>query len=218
MEDESSDIEIVDDAEEADGSDNEQGDYITEEEAIQYTIITLREEIVKKKVVEVKLVKMEVKLEVVDKEREGESENETMRRKGKKWRAIMDWARDYEGLEASQHTMKDMMDEEVRNLIEKLVEGQGPKAEDEDIEERKYQVRAGALQGLEKEMNEIKEQLALLVVAMGVGIMEEQARVKKTISARKGRADKEKRKEKELKRIEVKKKEVETEKLREVAA
>ncbi|KAF8451881.1 hypothetical protein BGX38DRAFT_1141965 [Terfezia claveryi] len=42
----------------------------------------------KKKVVEVKPVKMEVKLEVVDEEREGESENETMRRKGKKWRGL----------------------------------------------------------------------------------------------------------------------------------
>ncbi|KAF8415688.1 hypothetical protein EV426DRAFT_703851 [Tirmania nivea] len=45
-EDESSDLEIVDDEEEADGSDNEQGDYITEEEAMQYATITLGEEIV----------------------------------------------------------------------------------------------------------------------------------------------------------------------------
>ncbi|KAF8458480.1 hypothetical protein BGX38DRAFT_1154279, partial [Terfezia claveryi] len=34
------------DEEEADGSDNEQGDYITEEEAMQYATITLGEEIV----------------------------------------------------------------------------------------------------------------------------------------------------------------------------
>ncbi|KAF8435895.1 hypothetical protein BGX38DRAFT_1274797 [Terfezia claveryi] len=45
-EDESSDLEIVDDEEEADGSDNEHGDYITEEEAAQYATITLGEEIV----------------------------------------------------------------------------------------------------------------------------------------------------------------------------
>ncbi|KAF8429728.1 hypothetical protein EV426DRAFT_713614 [Tirmania nivea] len=45
-EDESSDLEIVDDEEEAAGSDNEQGDYITEEEAVQYATITLGEEIV----------------------------------------------------------------------------------------------------------------------------------------------------------------------------
>ncbi|KAF8433996.1 hypothetical protein BGX38DRAFT_1333619 [Terfezia claveryi] len=34
------------DEEEADGSDNEQGDYITEEEDMQYATITLGEEIV----------------------------------------------------------------------------------------------------------------------------------------------------------------------------
>ncbi|KAF8424371.1 hypothetical protein EV426DRAFT_716989 [Tirmania nivea] len=45
-EDESSDLEIVDNKEEVDGSDNEQGDYITEEEAMQYATITLGEEIV----------------------------------------------------------------------------------------------------------------------------------------------------------------------------
>ncbi|KAF8423048.1 hypothetical protein EV426DRAFT_717704 [Tirmania nivea] len=45
-EDESSDLEIVDNEEEVDGSDNEQGDYITEEEAMQYATITLEEEIV----------------------------------------------------------------------------------------------------------------------------------------------------------------------------
>ncbi|KAF8419166.1 hypothetical protein EV426DRAFT_720126 [Tirmania nivea] len=44
-EDESSDLEIVDNEEEVDGSDNEQGDYITEEEAMQYATITLGEEI-----------------------------------------------------------------------------------------------------------------------------------------------------------------------------
>ncbi|KAF8419196.1 hypothetical protein EV426DRAFT_645006 [Tirmania nivea] len=44
-EDESSDVEIVDDEEEADGSDIEHGDYITEEEATQYATITLGEEI-----------------------------------------------------------------------------------------------------------------------------------------------------------------------------
>ncbi|KAF8440672.1 hypothetical protein BGX38DRAFT_1332043 [Terfezia claveryi] len=47
-EDESSDLEIVDDEEEADGSGNEHGDYITEEEATQYATITLGEEIVLK--------------------------------------------------------------------------------------------------------------------------------------------------------------------------
>ncbi|KAF8419857.1 hypothetical protein EV426DRAFT_676152 [Tirmania nivea] len=45
-EDESSDLEIVDNEEQVDGSDNEQGDYITEEEAMQYATITLGEEIV----------------------------------------------------------------------------------------------------------------------------------------------------------------------------
>ncbi|KAF8418722.1 hypothetical protein EV426DRAFT_720438 [Tirmania nivea] len=45
-EDESSDLEIVDNEEEVDGSDNEQGDYIIEEEAMQYATITLGEEIV----------------------------------------------------------------------------------------------------------------------------------------------------------------------------
>ncbi|KAF8419188.1 hypothetical protein EV426DRAFT_645002 [Tirmania nivea] len=45
-EDDNSDVEIVDDEEEADGSDNEHGDYITEEEAVQYATITLGEEIV----------------------------------------------------------------------------------------------------------------------------------------------------------------------------
>ncbi|KAF8417320.1 hypothetical protein EV426DRAFT_706664 [Tirmania nivea] len=45
-EDESSDLEIVDNEEDVDGSDNEQGDYITEEEAMQYATITLGEEIV----------------------------------------------------------------------------------------------------------------------------------------------------------------------------
>ncbi|KAF8430831.1 hypothetical protein BGX38DRAFT_1277580 [Terfezia claveryi] len=42
-EDESSDLEVVDGEEEVDGSD-EQGDYITEEEAMQYATITLGEE------------------------------------------------------------------------------------------------------------------------------------------------------------------------------
>ncbi|KAF8422211.1 hypothetical protein EV426DRAFT_718261 [Tirmania nivea] len=45
-EDESSDLEIVDNEEEVDGSDNEQGDYITEEEAMQYATIMFGEEIV----------------------------------------------------------------------------------------------------------------------------------------------------------------------------
>ncbi|RPB29632.1 hypothetical protein L211DRAFT_832338 [Terfezia boudieri ATCC MYA-4762] len=43
MEDKSSDLEIVDDEEEADGSDNEHGDYITEEEATQYAVSVVPE-------------------------------------------------------------------------------------------------------------------------------------------------------------------------------
>ncbi|KAF8457744.1 hypothetical protein BGX38DRAFT_1265589 [Terfezia claveryi] len=45
-EDEGSDLKILDDEEEVDGSDDEQGDYITEEEAVQYAQITLGEMIV----------------------------------------------------------------------------------------------------------------------------------------------------------------------------
>ncbi|KAF8449571.1 hypothetical protein BGX38DRAFT_1187863, partial [Terfezia claveryi] len=45
-EDEGPDLEILDDEEKADGSDDEQGDYINEEEAVQYAKITLGEEII----------------------------------------------------------------------------------------------------------------------------------------------------------------------------
>ncbi|KAF8434258.1 hypothetical protein BGX38DRAFT_1275602 [Terfezia claveryi] len=42
----SSDLEILVDEEEVNGSDDGQGDYITEEEAVQYATITLGEQIV----------------------------------------------------------------------------------------------------------------------------------------------------------------------------
>ncbi|KAF8440566.1 hypothetical protein BGX38DRAFT_1273029 [Terfezia claveryi] len=46
LKDEGSDLGILADEEEADGSDDEQGDYITEEDAVQYGTITFGEEIV----------------------------------------------------------------------------------------------------------------------------------------------------------------------------
>ncbi|KAF8433081.1 hypothetical protein BGX38DRAFT_1276338 [Terfezia claveryi] len=80
------------------------------------------------------------------------------------------------------------------------------------------QVKSGALTGLALELKEVKEQLALLAVAMGAGTVEEVAQVKKTISARKGRVEEEKRKEAEVKKIEAKKRAVEAENRRDQAA
>ncbi|RPB18748.1 hypothetical protein L211DRAFT_853829 [Terfezia boudieri ATCC MYA-4762] len=80
------------------------------------------------------------------------------------------------------------------------------------------EVRFGALRGLEVELKEVKEQLALLAVSLGVGIVEEQAKVQRTISARKGRVEEENRKEKELKKIEAKRRETEAKKKRELKA
>ncbi|RPB18830.1 hypothetical protein L211DRAFT_853751 [Terfezia boudieri ATCC MYA-4762] len=53
---------------------------------------------------------------------------------------------------------------------------------------------------------------------MGAGMVEEQAKVQRTISARKGRVEEENRKEKELKKIEVKRKEAEADKKKELKA
>ncbi|RPB27053.1 hypothetical protein L211DRAFT_846604 [Terfezia boudieri ATCC MYA-4762] len=69
--------------------------------------------------------------------------------------------------------------------------------------------------GLEGELKEVREQLALLAVSMGAGTVEDQAKVQRTISARKGRVEEEKRKEKELKKVEAKRKEAEADKKKE---
>ncbi|KAF8422186.1 hypothetical protein EV426DRAFT_606304, partial [Tirmania nivea] len=78
--------------------------------------------------------------------------------------------------------------------------------------------RTGPLKGLEKEVREAKEQLAFIAVVMGAGTVEEQAKAKKTMNARQGKVDEEKRKGKELKKIDARKKEVEAEKKREEKA
>ncbi|RPB21145.1 hypothetical protein L211DRAFT_890418 [Terfezia boudieri ATCC MYA-4762] len=110
-----------------------------------------------------------------------------------------------------------------RRLMDLVVEeGHKGKAKAVSEAERHWrvasEVKTGILRGLEGELKKVKEQLALLAVAMGAGTAEEQARVKKTISARKGRADEEQRKERELKKIESRKREVEAEKKREEIA
>ncbi|RPB20336.1 hypothetical protein L211DRAFT_852448 [Terfezia boudieri ATCC MYA-4762] len=79
------------------------------------------------------------------------------------------------------------------------------------------QVKSGALLGLTTELKKVKEQFALLAVAMGAGTVEEVAQVKKTISARKGRVEEERRKEAEVKKIEASKRAVEAENRREQA-
>ncbi|RPB18350.1 hypothetical protein L211DRAFT_854208, partial [Terfezia boudieri ATCC MYA-4762] len=80
------------------------------------------------------------------------------------------------------------------------------------------EVRPGVLRGLERELKEVREQLALLAVAMGAGTVEEQAKVQRTINARKGRVEEEKRKEKEVKKIEARRREAEAERKEEFKA
>ncbi|KAF8418272.1 hypothetical protein EV426DRAFT_679732 [Tirmania nivea] len=193
----------------------------------------------------------------------------------------MDWAEDeipdldvdlnrppVKGLKDSQHAIRSLTEEEVREMTERLVEGQGKRAEEEEDEEMRYEegdeerrkswlrihetrsemevveaiienskgdalreasasmgllkqaseFRTGPLKGLEKEVREVKEQLAFIAVVMGAGTVEEQAKAKKTMNARQGKVDEEKRKGKELKKIDVRKKEVEAEKKREEKA
>ncbi|RPB27905.1 hypothetical protein L211DRAFT_865363 [Terfezia boudieri ATCC MYA-4762] len=62
------------------------------------------------------------------------------------------------------------------------------------------------LRGIEMELGEVKEQLALLGVSLGAGTPEQEAKAKRTL--KKGRV-KEKRKEKELRKVEQKKREIE---------
>ncbi|KAF8435246.1 hypothetical protein BGX38DRAFT_1275083 [Terfezia claveryi] len=63
-------------------------------------------------------------------------------------------------------------------------------------------VRPGKFARVEKELIEMKKQLALLAVSLGAGIPEQVAEAKRTINARKRRIEEEKRKQKELKKVE----------------
>ncbi|RPB19245.1 hypothetical protein L211DRAFT_898222 [Terfezia boudieri ATCC MYA-4762] len=78
-----------------------------------------------------------------------------------------------------------------------------------DLDEIKRMVKAGQLAGVEREMAEVKKQLALLVVALGAGTPEQEAEAKRIINARRGRAEEEKRKLAEVKKVEKKDREAE---------
>ncbi|RPB20384.1 hypothetical protein L211DRAFT_852340 [Terfezia boudieri ATCC MYA-4762] len=71
------------------------------------------------------------------------------------------------------------------------------------------QVKFSQLMGLERELAEVKKQLTLLAVSLGVGTPEQVAEAKRTINTRRGRVEEEKRKQEELKKVEKKRREEE---------
>ncbi|RPB23546.1 hypothetical protein L211DRAFT_849808 [Terfezia boudieri ATCC MYA-4762] len=71
---------------------------------------------------------------------------------------------------------------------------------------KETEIRTGSLWGLEREVKDIKEELAVLAVSLGAGTLEQQAKVKRSLNARKGQVEEEKRKANELKKLDRRKK------------
>ncbi|KAF8428015.1 hypothetical protein BGX38DRAFT_1334691 [Terfezia claveryi] len=69
------------------------------------------------------------------------------------------------------------------------------------------EVRPGKLMGVERELAEVKKQLAVLAVSLGAVTLEQVAEAKRTINARKGKVEEERRKQEELKKVERKRRE-----------
>ncbi|RPB20405.1 hypothetical protein L211DRAFT_870687 [Terfezia boudieri ATCC MYA-4762] len=100
-------------------------------------------------------------------------------------------------------------------LLDMVVDKGDPDEIKRTVEEERLwrsasQVKAGQLAAVEQEMAEMRKQLALLAVALGAGTLEQEAEAKRTINARKGRAEEERRKLAEVKKVERKDREVET--------
>ncbi|KAF8417693.1 hypothetical protein EV426DRAFT_707421 [Tirmania nivea] len=80
------------------------------------------------------------------------------------------------------------------------------------------QVKSGQLAGVKRELTEMKKQLTLSLVSLGVGTTEQETEIKYIINTKKERVDEEKRKEKKVKKIKRRKKEVKAEAMREGTA
>ncbi|RPB27206.1 hypothetical protein L211DRAFT_897096 [Terfezia boudieri ATCC MYA-4762] len=70
-------------------------------------------------------------------------------------------------------------------------------------------VKKGQLAGIERELAEVKKQLALLAVSLGAGTTNQVAQAKRTLNAQKGRVEEEKRKQEEVRKVDRQRKEAE---------